>query len=185
MLIMACEYSVIPGSIVAIPGIRFAIEVAGPVKALPRPLFMCKTVNGIEKKWVVNKAMNDQRRLRQAIEQSLPQNMRGQRIFLPGTPLVLKAKFFHRRGLNHFVGGKRDVSKIRDEYRNGGVESFMIQKPDLDNCVKFIMDYPLEGLAYDNDSAVISILAEKSWDDVGECLGRTVIEIVPTYIELG
>jgi Holliday junction resolvase RusA-like endonuclease len=60
----------------------------------------------------------------------------------------------------------------------------MIKKPDVDNCVKFIMDHPLEGLVYENDSAITSILAEKSWDDVGECLGRTVIEIVPSCIEI-
>jgi Holliday junction resolvase RusA-like endonuclease len=185
LLIMACEeYKITAGSVIAIPGIRFAIEVSGPVKALPRPLFMCRTVNGVEKKWIVNKAMNHQRKLRQVIEQSLPEDVKGRVIFLPGTPLMLKAKFFHGRHMNHFVGRERDVSMIKDEYKNGK-QSFMVKKPNVDNCVKFIMDYPLEGLVYNNDSAVISIVAEKSWDNVGECLGRTVIEIVPAYIELG
>lgn len=181
---MSCEYNVIPGSVVVIPGIRFTVEVTGPVKALPRPLFVCRIVNGVEKKWIVNKAKDDQRKLRQVIEQSLPPDIKGRMIFLPGTPLMLKAKFFHERHKNHFVGGKRDVTMLKGEYKNG-MQSFMIQKPDVDNCVKFIMDFPLEGLVYENDSAIISISAEKHWDDVGECFGRTVIEIVPSYIELG
>ena len=59
-----------------------------------------------------------------------------------------------------------------------------MQKPDIDNCVKYVMDTPMEGVVYENDSFVVELDVKKSWDDEGECRGRSILVAVPKYIDL-
>ena len=46
---------------------------------------------------------------------------------------------------------------------------YPVGAPDLDNLLKFMMDKPMQGILYSKDSAIVRIVAEKKFDDVGTC----------------
>ena len=57
-------------------------------------------------------------------------------------------------------------------------------KPDIDNLAKFVLDLPLTGTIFTDDKAVTNLRVKKMYDDVGECRGRTAIEVLPNIIDL-
>ena len=59
-----------------------------------------------------------------------------------------------------------------------------VVKPDIDNMVKFVLDRPLTGTIYSDDKLVTKLDATKKYDSVGDCRGRTVIEVIPNVINL-
>ena len=72
-------------------------------------------------------------------------------------PLVAFIEFYFRRPKSHFKKGqlKEDAPK------------FVIKTPDVDNCVKFVLD-ALQPRVIANDKTVTKIVAEKKW-----CLSDT------------
>ena len=67
-------------------------------------------------------------------------------------PLMVYAEFYFRRPKCHFKKGelKKDAPK------------FVIKTPDVDNCVKFVLD-ALQPRVIANDKTVTKIVAEKKW----------------------
>ena len=67
-------------------------------------------------------------------------------------PLTVYAEFYFRRPKCHFKKGelKKDAPK------------FVIKTPDVDNCVKFVLD-ALQPRVIANDKTVTKIVAEKKW----------------------
>lgn len=51
------------------------------------------------------------------------------------------------------------------EIREG--KDFPMKKPDIDNCIKVILD-SLNGIAYKDDSQVVEIVASKRWTEKDE-----------------
>jgi len=62
--------------------------------------------------------------------------------------------------LNLFVSFRFTLPKSASKKLKGMVRMFKATRPDLDNLVKLVTD-ALNGLAYDDDSQIISINAEK------------------------
>jgi len=54
------------------------------------------------------------------------------------------------------VSGKKRTRMLIDEYPT--------KKPDLDNCIKSVAD-ALNGMAYEDDSQIVSIVARKFWSE--------------------
>ena len=95
-------------------------------------------------------------------------------VFPPRVALLLRATFFYHRPNSHFITGRtRQFSNLRPA--STGVD--MVECPDLDNMVKFIMDRPLEGVVYGDDRTIVKMEIEKLWDDKDECTGRTYITV--------
>ena len=70
--------------------------------------------------------------------------------------------------LHLFVGAfygipKRDSRKTVEDKLSGKIRPR--KKPDIDNCIKVIAD-ALNGLAYDDDSQIVSVNAAKWYGDV-------------------
>ena len=67
-------------------------------------------------------------------------------------PLVVFMEFYFRRPKWHFKKG--DLNKDAPE--------FVTKTPDVDNCVKFVLD-ALQPHVIANDKTVTKIVAEKKW----------------------
>ena len=59
-----------------------------------------------------------------------------------------------------------------------------VGKPDIDNLVKFVLDHPLSGTIFSDDKIVTKLNVTKKYDSVGDCRGRTAIEVLPNVIDL-
>jgi Holliday junction resolvase RusA-like endonuclease len=120
--------------------------------------------------------------MRSLIVGALPQN---QGIFFPeAVPLKVVVKFYMPRPDNHFP--RRDafslalpnlVDRMIDNVFSRYRSTPHLRTPDADNMVKFVLDHPLQGVIYANDSFVTEITAEKMFDDTNECTGRTYIAV--------
>ena len=94
--------------------------------------------------------------------------------FEEGTALHVNLVFHMHRPASHFkIDRGRSLESLKENFRY----CQHIRTPNVDNMVKFVLDSPLDGVIYKNDSHVISIGARKCYDNVGECLGRTSIEV--------
>ena len=69
------------------------------------------------------------------------------------------------------------ASKRKRELMLDG-EIYRVQKPDLDNVIKIVMD-ALTGLAYKDDSQIVEIAATKGWSETP----RVSIELHPVRAE--
>lgn len=65
---------------------------------------------------------------------------------------------------------KKRVQAIRD-----GLE-MPLKKPDIDNCIKVILD-SLNGIAYKDDSQIVEVIAVKKWTEGIERLEFSLEEI--------
>ena len=61
---------------------------------------------------------------------------------------------------------------------------FHLRTPDLDNMMKFMLDSPMEGVIFKNDSYVTAIEATKTFDNIGECNGCIKIEVHAAAFEV-
>jgi len=172
----ATHYRVTPGSLSVRQGEHFAVQLQGSVLGFQRPFTRIVGRN----RWVVNPRQTKQLAMRKVIEAALLEraNAAGEdevRLVFPRrTALILRATFFYHRPQSHFIsGGLRNVRDLRPAHRSNE----MVQTPDLDNLVKFIMDRPLEGVIYGNDMTIVEMRILKLWDDADECTGRTDIKI--------
>lgn len=181
------SYTIVPGTLVAFPGIRFSVEIEGPVKPLKRSICRCKNSGFLSKMariipMLINPSHHDQVKMQNAIKNCIASHITTL-VFAPRTPLLLQLHFFYQRPNYHFKAGKtRNVSNLVAQQK--AFHGFMVQTPDIDNCVKYVMDTPMEGVVYENDSCVVELDVKKSWDDEGECRGRSILVAVPKYIDL-
>ena len=106
--------------------------------------------------------------------------------FHEGTAIKVKFTFFVNCPSSHFlpqanVGpGVRAYNFVKD----GLKFIFHLRTPDLDNMMKFMLDLPMEGVIFKNDSHVTTIEATKAFDNIGECNGRIQIEVHAAAFEL-
>ena len=114
------------------------------------------------------------------LEKNLPAPREGY-LFAEKVPLAVDVKFYYPRPQSHYVGGDRG-GELKAEFRMANY--FMVKKPDIDNCVKFVLDSPMEKLVYKDDCAVVKLNVVKCYDDERNSVGRTEITVVPMYIDL-
>lgn len=81
-------------------------------------------------------------------------------------PLTLEIALFMRRPKAHYGTG-RNAGRLKDN-----AEAWHSKRPDLDNCVKFIMD-ALNGVFWLDDAQVAQLVVAKGYDEKP----RTYIEI--------
>jgi len=91
-------------------------------------------------------------------------------VFDKSVPLSVTVQFYMKRSIKHFRGEKRS-GEIRT-----GMPIAKIDKPDIDNLVKFVID-GMTGVVYDDDCQIVELRAVKLYDSEGDCMGRTVIEV--------
>lgn len=73
-------------------------------------------------------------------------------------PIKVYIEFYFSRPKSHYgTGQNKDVLKMSSP-------KYHLQKPDIDNCVKFVLDC-LNGHAFKDDKQIFAIEAYKSWDD--------------------
>lgn len=90
---------------------------------------------------------------------SVREQMTGQTI--TNMPLVMRARFIFQRPKSHFGTG-RNLDRLKDS-----APMHHTTKPDVDNCLKFIMDV-FNGEVWQDDTQVVTILAEKRYCGMGE-----------------
>ena len=89
----------------------------------------------------------------------------------PGNiPVNVVIRFSTRRPNKHFKNGVRDSNRIHDWAK--GLSP--MGRGDIDNLTKFVLD-ALNGVAYADDQQVMRTVAEKKYDNRGECGGRTEV----------
>ena len=173
----------------ALPGENFQCIVYGSPRALQRPRFfqrrspaVGRPVRNHRNTGVYNPSFALQAEMRDLIVSALPQTPG---IFFPeAVPLKLVVKFYMPRPENHFPR-KDAISRTLPNFVDRIIDNVLpryrstphLRTPDIDNMVKFVLDYPLQGVVYANDSFVTEITAEKMFDDKNECTGRTYIEV--------
>jgi len=77
------------------------------------------------------------------------------------------------------VNGDRDGSRVKKKF-----QCEMMNRPDVDNCVKFVIDSPMEGVIYKEDSCIVKAVIEKHWDSQGECRGRMKLVCLAQTIDI-
>lgn len=154
---------------------------SGPPKAQQRPRIgkssRSSFVNGkiITHPVIYNPSQKEQRKMKEVIQQAIqPHIDASNQDVLFKDPVSIKAviKFFLPRPECHFRRG-RSRSVINFIEKKPRVH---IGKPDLDNLLKFVLD-AMEGVVYKNDSHITSIKTTKSYDTVGACRGRILINL--------
>ena len=81
-------------------------------------------------------------------------------------PVSMTCDFVFERPKSHFGTG-RNAEKLKPS-----APEHHVQKPDADNCLKFVKDC-LNGHAYGDDCQVVTVTARKRWGDTA----RTEIEM--------
>jgi Holliday junction resolvase len=161
---------------------RLKLVIAGRPCSLQRPKFRCAHVNGHRntrqgRVTIWNPSDEDQELMRQCIEGAIRP-----RLDAAGRPLFFQSKtslsvdlvFYMPRPNCHFQAGtERLFENVCLQYRT----TDYIRTPDIDNLVKFVLDKPLEGIVYGNDSHITGIRARKTFDNVGDCSGRISIDV--------
>ena len=106
--------------------------------------------------------------------------------FHEGTAIKVKLTFFMNRPSSHFLPQANVGAAVRafNFVKDGLKYIFHLRTPDLDNMMKFMLDSPMEGVIFKNDSNVTAIEATKTFDNIGECHGRIHIEVSPAALVL-
>lgn len=90
-------------------------------------------------------------------------------------PVTLNARFYFKAAKSNIMPeGSR--SKSNRWIRDGQPHT---QKPDLDNCLKSLLDGMSRGSAWNDDDQVIEIVARKSWTH-----GEPGVDVEIEYLEL-
>ena len=95
-------------------------------------------------------------------------------LYRKGVFLSITVIFRMRRPNNHFVGGKREVTKLR----SNAPLPFSVTKCDVDNLLKFVMD-AMNTLLYEDDKQVAAVHAFRLFDGDGTCEGSTTVSVIP------
>ena len=106
--------------------------------------------------------------------------------FHEGTAIKVKLTFLMNRPSSHFLPQANVGAAVRafNFVKDGLKYIFHLRTPDLDNMMKFMLDSPMEGVIFKNDSNVTAIEATKTFDNIGECHGRIHIEVSPAALVL-
>jgi Holliday junction resolvase RusA-like endonuclease len=92
-------------------------------------------------------------------------------IFGEDIPIKAAFKFLLANPDNHFVGNVRSAGAIM----NHVVSKKHVGTPDIDNLVKFVMDKPMKGVFFGDDSQVCSLQVRKEYDVLENCCGHIEI----------
>ncbi len=107
--------------------------------------------------------------------------------FNEGTAIKVKLTFFMNRPSSHFLPQANVLGAAVRAYnfvKDGLKYIFHLRTPDLDNMMKFMLDLPMEGVIFKNDSNMTAIEATKTFDNIGECNGQIQIEVFPAAFVL-
>jgi Holliday junction resolvase RusA-like endonuclease len=169
-------------------GRHLKIVIVGQPCALQRPRFQWRantsrhrggvyTRKSSPKITVWNPSYEGQSRMRKCIEDAIRPRLdeEGCRLFFhKKTGLTINIVLYMPRPNYHFHAGMEQLyENVQLQYRTAE----HIRTPDIDNLVKFVLDKPLEGIVYGNDSHITSISARKVFDNVGDCSGRILIDV--------
>lgn len=171
----------------ATPDHSLKLIIAGQPCALQRPRFQWRANRqhggGMYRKLyspkitVWNPSKRDQALMRQCIEGAIRpmlDEVPHPYFFQNKNSLSINLAFYMPRPNCHFRGGmERLYENVQMQYRT----MQHIRTPDIDNLVKFMLDEPLEGLVYGNDSHVTRVSAMKGFDNVGDCSGRIIVDV--------
>lgn len=114
-----------------------------------------------------------QKRKFKAVVDDVAREIGGARPFFGDTDMLsVELNFLLRRPLEHFIGRKRSIGGL---IRSKSTE-FGCTKGDTDNYIKFALD-GLEGIIFKNDRNVGKVIATRTWDSDGLCLGMTKISV--------
>lgn len=97
--------------------------------------------------------------------------------FTVESALQVELDIFMKRPDTHFIRQNGELLRTFDNLRPQSRDLLHLRTPDIDNIIKFILDSPLQGVVYANDSRVVRITAAKSWDNEENCNGRVHIRI--------
>ena len=86
-------------------------------------------------------------------------------------PVAVRLWFFMARPNSDFISKRRERG-LRDDKSN----QWIVKVPDVDNCVKFVLD-AIKGVFFADDRQVVSVRAWKLQDNDGLCNGKTKIEV--------
>lgn len=180
------------------PNVLFKATVYGKPAALQRPRiklpgfignrFRRYTRQSRPHLW--NPSSADQQEIRQLIKNDLETSggvfNENAPFFHEGTALKVKLTFFMNRPSSHFHAQANLGTALRafNLVKDGMKYIFHLRTPDLDNMMKFMLDSPMEGVIFKNDSHVTAIEATKTFDNAGECNGRIQIEVRPAAFHL-
>jgi len=121
--------------------------VNGPVEGKGRPRFT--TRNGYAKAYTPKKTLDYEKKVRDAYLNEY-QPMR----WVDKEPLELVVNAY-------FEIPKSASKKARTEML---LNEYPTKKPDIDNCAKLAAD-ALNGIAYDDDSQIVSLICHKFWSE--------------------
>ena len=168
------------GDVSVVPGVRFAVVIEGTPRALGRPVFRHQNRaipirrNQVR---VVNPSLRYQLAMRNTVLQAiapLSQPFFGE--VCGGVTVNLQ--FFMPRPNHHFR------PNCPRQFENLKVKFQSFQLRHVDNLVKFVLDHPLSGTIFSDDKIVTKLNVTKKYDSVGDCRGRTAIEVLPNVIDL-
>lgn len=93
-------------------------------------------------------------------------------LFGAGVSIKASFKFLLARPDGHFNGNLRIAGAVKNQF----VSKKHVVTPDADNLVKFMMDKPMKGVFFVDDSQFTSLKVMKEYDVLEHCRGH--IEIV-------
>lgn len=103
--------------------------------------------------------------------------------FTVESALEVELDIFMKRPDAHFIRQNGELLRTFENLRPQSRDLLHLRTPDIDNIIKFILDAPMQGVVYANDSKIIRLTATKSWDDHDNCNGRVHIRVKKIYQE--
>ena len=183
---MRNPYSIDVGQeVAAIEGVRFAAVIEGEPKPLSRPIFRTNPFpsrRGQNPARIVNPSQPYQRAMRDRIIELIGRHREPFFTTASGGVSVNLTFFMPRPGYHFLPNCPRSIENLRGRYRSLRLRHLV--KPDIDNLAKFVLDLPLTGTIFGDDKSVTLLSVKKMYDSVGECRGRTAIEVLPNIIDL-
>jgi Holliday junction resolvase RusA-like endonuclease len=142
----------------------FRVTIPGRPLAMPRPrVFKGRFFN------TKSRAMHE---FATRFKERIPQGTQCP-LFPRRAPVSVTIWFLMSRPVTHFVNRNR-LGRLKSSALDSS--RFPVMIPDIDNLIKFVLD-SLKGVAFGDDSQVVTVRAHRMWDDHGQCLGSTVVHL--------
>jgi Holliday junction resolvase RusA-like endonuclease len=120
----------------------------------------------------------NQNSFRDAFQEALQQAPTG--IFrCNGNPCSITVKFYFPCPKHHFIVGPAG----KDWPLKANAPKFVTHAPDIDNCVKLVLD-ALQGTAFQNDSSVIHVTTTKMYDHTQQFYREETVHVGTTLIKV-
>ena len=173
-----------PEDLSIIPGVRFAAVVNGCPRALGRPVFRHNPAIPARRNQirVVNPTRRFQLAMRAIIVDDIGQEPHPFFDNASGGVTVNLSFFMPRPNCHFFPDRPRLYENLRPKFKHFNLNH--VVRPDIDNLVKFVLDLPLTGTVFGDDKLVVKLNVAKKYDSVGDCQGRTKIEVLANTINL-